>query len=170
MSAPVRTPAQSRRRALKTQLRPKEHRGPSFTDEFFSPKEQPEPRPKRPQATEAQLDAKARKEAEWMKLIRTAANGRLPRVRKGVDHDRVGTAKWTRLLPVEKMKDYEFPPELLPRSPGHYRDWIRACKGSVPGVFEFQCLNSLYRMRHCKAESAIRLNTKHEWDAEKMQI
>ena len=33
----------------------------------------------------------------------------------------------TRLIPVDKMKDYEFPPEILTRSPGHYHDWIRSC-------------------------------------------
>ena len=44
----------------------------------------------------------------------------------------------TRLLPVEKMKDYHFPPQLLTRSPGHYRDWIRACKGRRSGLFQLQ--------------------------------
>ena len=43
----------------------------------------------------------------------------------------------TRLLPVEKMKDYQFPPPLLTRSPGHYRDWIRACKGGDPACSNF---------------------------------
>ena len=35
------------------------------------------------------------------------------------------------------MKDYKFPPELLTRSPGHYRDWIRACKGGDPACSNF---------------------------------
>jgi hypothetical protein len=43
----------------------------------------------------------------------------------------------TRLLPVEKMKDYRFPPPLLTRSPGHYRDWIRACKGGDAACSNF---------------------------------
>ncbi len=39
--------------------------------------------------------------------------------------------QYTRLLPAEKMKDYKFPAPLLTRSPGHYRDWIRAAKGAI---------------------------------------
>jgi hypothetical protein len=35
----------------------------------------------------------------------------------------------TRLLPDSRMKDYKFPDQWLTRSPGHYRDWLRACKG-----------------------------------------
>ena len=29
------------------------------------------------------------------------------------------------------------PPQVLTRSPGHYRDWIRACKGGAPGVYNY---------------------------------
>ncbi|MFH1924590.1 MAG: Gfo/Idh/MocA family oxidoreductase [Planctomycetota bacterium] len=36
------------------------------------------------------------------------------------------------LLPEEKFKDYPTPPETLPRSPGHYIEWIQACKGEGP--------------------------------------
>jgi hypothetical protein len=43
----------------------------------------------------------------------------------------------TRLIPVEKMKDYQFPQPVLTRSPGHYRDWIRACKGGDPACSNF---------------------------------
>ena len=43
----------------------------------------------------------------------------------------------TRLIPVEKMEEYKFPPEVLTRSPGHYRDWIRACKGGDPACSNF---------------------------------
>ena len=35
----------------------------------------------------------------------------------------------TRLVPSAKMKDFKMPPQVLTRSPGHYRDWIRSCKG-----------------------------------------
>ena len=43
----------------------------------------------------------------------------------------------TRLLPVEKMKDYKMPSPLLTRSPGHMRDFIRACKGGDPACSNF---------------------------------
>jgi hypothetical protein len=75
----------------------------------------------------------------------------------------------TRLLPAERMKDYKFPAPLLTRSPGHYRDWIRACKGgdkscsdfSVAGPFtEWILLGAL----------ALRFEGKLEWDSAKMRI
>ena len=46
----------------------------------------------------------------------------------------------TRLLPVEKMRDYKFPSPLLTRSPGHYRDWIRAAKGGIRRPRTSMCL------------------------------
>ena len=44
------------------------------------------------------------------------------------------------LIPESKMKDWQPPPKTLPRSPGHEREWIEACKGGkdAPGAnFEF---------------------------------
>jgi hypothetical protein len=43
----------------------------------------------------------------------------------------------TRLLPDSRMKDYKFPEPFLSRSPGHYRDWIRACKGGETACSNF---------------------------------
>jgi predicted dehydrogenase len=43
----------------------------------------------------------------------------------------------TRLVPASRMKDYKFPPQVLTRSPGHYADWIRACKGGDPACSNF---------------------------------
>jgi len=33
------------------------------------------------------------------------------------------------LTPRAKMQDYKLPPQVLKRSPGHFQDWIQACKG-----------------------------------------
>ena len=35
------------------------------------------------------------------------------------------------------MKDYTLPAPVLTRSPGHYADWIRACKGGEPACSNF---------------------------------
>jgi predicted dehydrogenase len=46
-----------------------------------------------------------------------------------------------RLIPASKMNAFTPPPKTLPRSPGHNREWLDACKGSktVPGAnFEFE--------------------------------
>jgi predicted dehydrogenase len=39
----------------------------------------------------------------------------------------------TRLLPLEKMKDFKMPEKRLARSVGNYQEWIEACKGG-PGT------------------------------------
>ena len=48
-----------------------------------------------------------------------------------------------RLLPDERMEDYERPPQIIPRIPDEspYRNWIQACKGGVPAAsnFEYSC-------------------------------
>jgi hypothetical protein len=101
-------------------------------------------------------------------LIRKGTNGSLFVGDKGMIT--TGTyGEWTRLVPVEKMRDYEFPPEFLPRSPGHYRDWIRACKGGVPACSNFSVAAPFTEWITLGA-LAIKLNTRLEWDAEKMQI
>jgi hypothetical protein len=41
------------------------------------------------------------------------------------------------LLPGDRWADYTLPPQLLTRSPGHQRDWIRACKGGAPACSDF---------------------------------
>jgi len=42
-----------------------------------------------------------------------------------------------RLLPESRMRDYQQPPKTLPRSPGHYREWLLACKGGEPAGSNF---------------------------------
>ncbi len=41
------------------------------------------------------------------------------------------------LLPAARWAEYKLPSPILPRSPGHQRDWIRACKGGVPACSDF---------------------------------
>lgn len=42
--------------------------------------------------------------------------------------------EFIRIIPETKMKAYKTPPKTLPRSPGHHREWINACKGGpAPG-------------------------------------
>jgi hypothetical protein len=46
-----------------------------------------------------------------------------------------GEGVW--LLPASRWQDYELPPPLLTRSPGHMLDWIRACKGGDRSCSDF---------------------------------
>jgi predicted dehydrogenase len=75
----------------------------------------------------------------------------------------------TRLLPLEKMKDYKFPAELLTRSPGHYRDWIRACKGGDPACSNFSVAAPMTEWI-LLGVIALRVEGKVEYDSSKMRI
>jgi len=48
-----------------------------------------------------------------------------------------------RLLPEARSQEYGKPPRILPRSPGHHREWIDACKGGKPAGSNFNVLGPL---------------------------
>ena len=48
-----------------------------------------------------------------------------------------GRGEGVGLLPGSLWADYTLPPQFLTRSPGHHRDWIRACKGGTPACSHF---------------------------------
>jgi hypothetical protein len=43
-----------------------------------------------------------------------------------------------RLLPISLREDYERPEPTIPSSPGHYLEWIKACKGGHPAGSNFE--------------------------------
>jgi hypothetical protein len=75
----------------------------------------------------------------------------------------------TRLIPVEKMRDYRFPHQYLTRSPGHYHDWIRACKGGDPACSNFNVAVPFVEWM-LLGVIALRVEGKLEWDAAKMRF
>lgn len=78
----------------------------------------------------------------------------------------------TRLVPAAKMKDYKMPQQLLTRSPGHYRDWIRACKGGAPSCSNFSVAGPFVEWM-LLGVVAMRLGVsagKLEWDAKKKRF
>ena len=75
----------------------------------------------------------------------------------------------TRLLPVEKMRDFKMPSQFLTRSPGHYRDWIRAAKGGDPACSNFNVAAPFVEWM-LLGVIALRTEGKIEYDAAKMRI
>lgn len=75
----------------------------------------------------------------------------------------------TRLLPTEKMAEYRMPEPLLTRSPGHYRDWIRACKGGEASCSNFNVAAPFVEWM-LLGVIALRVEGKLEWDAAKMRF
>jgi hypothetical protein len=78
-------------------------------------------------------------------------------------------ASVVRLLPEARAKDYRLPPQFLTRSPGHYRDWIRACKGGDPAVSNFNVSGPMAEWI-LLGNIALHFEGKLEWDAAKGQF
>ena len=74
-----------------------------------------------------------------------------------------------RLLPAARMTDYKLPPQILTRSPGHYRDWIRACKGGEPSCSNFSIAGPFAEWV-LLGSVAPRFEGKLEWDSAKMRF
>lgn len=74
-----------------------------------------------------------------------------------------------RILPASRMENYRLPPRFMSRSPGHHRDWIRACKGGEPACSNFSVSGPFteWVVLGCVA---LRFEEKLEWDAAKMQV
>ena len=69
-----------------------------------------------------------------------------------------------KLLPEDKFKDFQAPPATLPRSPGHWVEWVDACKGKgpMPGS-NFQYSGWTTEANHL-GNVAYRSGKKIEWD------
>jgi predicted dehydrogenase len=75
-----------------------------------------------------------------------------------------------RIIPEAKRKQYGRPPKTLPRSPGHHREWIEACKAGRP---EDAKSGFWYAGPFTEAllvgNLAVRLQKRVEWDAKTMR-
>jgi predicted dehydrogenase len=69
-----------------------------------------------------------------------------------------------KLLPEEKFKDFQLPPATLPRSPGHWIEWVNYAKGNgpIPGS-NFQYSGWTTEANHL-GNVAYRTGRKIEWD------
>jgi len=75
----------------------------------------------------------------------------------------------TRLIPVEKMKDYKLPAPTLTRSPGHMLDFIRAAKGGDASCSNFDVAAPFVEWM-LLGVIALRHEGKLEYDPDKMQV
>jgi predicted dehydrogenase len=75
-----------------------------------------------------------------------------------------------RLIPESRQREYGRPPRTLPRSPGHHKEWIEACKAGKPqhaksGFWYAGPFVEALLVGHL----AVRLQTRIEWDSAKMR-
>lgn len=74
-----------------------------------------------------------------------------------------------RLIPETRMKEFQQPDKTLPRSPGHYKEWINACKGGKPAGCNFDYAGPLTETV-LLGNVAIRTGKKLFWDAKNLEF
>lgn len=80
-----------------------------------------------------------------------------------------GTLMGHRLVPETRMAEYGRPPKVLPRSPGHYQEWVDACRGGEPAGANFDHGGPLTET--CMLGNvALRAGKRIEWDGPSFRI
>jgi len=84
-----------------------------------------------------------------------------------------------RIIPEAKMREYKRPPKTIPRSIGHHKEWVAACKGGPPAGSNFEAagpLTEIVLLGNVAIRAAASGQTesghpvKIEWDAANMKI
>jgi hypothetical protein len=78
-------------------------------------------------------------------------------------------ANGLRIWPEQRMQEYLRPPKTLPRSTGHYEEWITSCKGGEPAASNFDYAGPLTETV-LLGNVAIRTGVKLHWDSENMRF
>ena len=81
-----------------------------------------------------------------------------------------GWAGAPRIIPESKMQAYKRPPKTLPRSPGHHKEWIQACKDNNPkGAMAGFAYSGPFTEALLVGNLAVRLGKRIEWDTKNMK-
>jgi hypothetical protein len=72
------------------------------------------------------------------------------------------------LLPEKQFADFKRPEPFIPKSLGHYAEWIHACKTGEPTTCNFEYAGWLTESNHL-GNVAYRAGKKLEWDTEQMK-
>jgi predicted dehydrogenase len=81
-----------------------------------------------------------------------------------------GTLMGHRLIPESKMRAYGRPPKKLPRSVGHYKEWVDACLGGPPAGANFIDHAGLLTEVCLLGNVALRAGTNLAWNGAEMKL
>jgi predicted dehydrogenase len=73
------------------------------------------------------------------------------------------------LLPLARMEDYQLPPQVIPRHPETYGDWVRACKGLEPAASNFS-ISAPFTEWIAMACLSLQVEGRLDWDSARMRI
>jgi hypothetical protein len=75
-----------------------------------------------------------------------------------------------RLIPEAKMAKYGRPPKRLARSPGHFKEFVDACRGGPPAGANFVDHAGLLTETCLLGNVALRIGEKLTWDGPNMKV
>lgn len=81
-----------------------------------------------------------------------------------------GRGESVHIIPESRMQEYKNPPKVLERSPGHFQDWIRSVKESIPSCSHFGISGPYTEWMLLGAISWRFPNEKLMWDGENMRF
>lgn len=81
-----------------------------------------------------------------------------------------GVLNGDRLFPESRMERYRRPPKTLPRSPGHYREWVVACRGGPPAGSNFVDHAGRLTETCLLGNVAVRVQRKLRWDGPNLRF
>lgn len=73
------------------------------------------------------------------------------------------------LLPEEQYKDFQRPPQSIPESIGHHKEWTEACKTGAPTTCNFEYASGLTEANHL-GNVAYRTGAMIEWDTAHLRV
>jgi hypothetical protein len=73
------------------------------------------------------------------------------------------------LLPEDRFAGFKPPPQTIPASLGHHKEWLVACKTGSPTTCNFGYAGPLTEANHL-GNVAFRAGTKIEWDSKNLKI
>jgi hypothetical protein len=73
------------------------------------------------------------------------------------------------LLPEKQFEGFTRPPQTIPESIGHHKEWINACKTGAPTTCHFGYSGPLTEANHL-GNVAYRAGKKIEWDIEELGV
>jgi predicted dehydrogenase len=81
-----------------------------------------------------------------------------------------GTMLGYRVIPESKMKTLRPPPKTLPRSPGHYKEFVDACRGGAPAGANFPDHAGVLTEMCMLGNVALRAQKPIAWDGPNLKI
>jgi hypothetical protein len=81
-----------------------------------------------------------------------------------------GRGEGVGLIPGSRWAEYQLPPRILTRSPGHQRDWVRACKGGEAACSNFGVAGPYTEWMVLGAVAARVPGVRLLWDPKKMEF